>query len=299
MKSVATVVFVVVLVSAMGIWAVAYQVRETDSALVMRFGRPVREKTEPGLYFKLPWPIERVYKFDSRMQVFEPEAGETTTKGAVPIIVSTYAVWKISQPLQFYNANQGSIEQAERKLRSQINDTRNRVIGLHSFSEFVNSDPSKIRFARIEQEMTQDLRAAVDSARYGIEIKHVGIKQLNISEDVSKDVFERMRAERESETEKIKAQGRALATRIRTDANSVRLELLAAAEARAKSIRGQGDAEAAQYYEMLREDPEFAIFLDNVEALKKILEKRTTYVVPPDIEPFSLLKEIPDIKPKQ
>jgi len=292
-------IFVVLLVGAMLVYFVSFQVRETEYALVMRFGKPVRTIKEPGLCFKWPAPIERVYKFDSRMRVFEAELGETTTKGAVPIIVNTYVVWRIADPLEFYNATEGSIEDAERKLRSHINDTQNRIIGLHAFGEFVNSDPSKIRFEAIEKEMTDELRSTIASANYGIEISTLGIKQLKISEDVSKDVFERMRAERNSETEKIIAQGQALATRIRTDANSIRTELLAAAEARAKAIRAQGDAEAARYYEMLKEDPNFAIFLRNVEALKKILEKRTTYVVPTDIEPFKLLRQMPQLKPEK
>ncbi len=300
MKNIATFTFIVLLVAVLAIYLVSFQVRETESALVMRFGKPVREITEPGLKFKLPAPIERVHKFDSRMRVLEAELGETTTKGAVPIIVNTYVVWRIAEPLQFYNANPGgSIEEAEKKLRSQINDTQNRVIGLHWFSEFVNSDPSKIRFEEIEQEMTQSLREAVEAAGYGVAIETLGIKQLKISEDVSKDVFERMRAERDSETKKRLAEGEAIAARIRADADAKKTELLASAQARAEAIRAQGDAEAAKYYEMLKADPEFAMFLRDIEALEKILQARTTFVVPTDIEPFSLLKKMPDIKPKQ
>ena len=299
MKRVAIGIFAVVLIVGMGLVLVCFEVRETESALVMRFGKAVREITEAGLHIKWPIPIERVHKFDSRMRVFEPELGETTTKGAVPIIVNTYVVWRIDKPLDFYNANKGIIEEAEKKLRSQINDTRNRVIGLHSFGEFVNSDESKIRFASIEDEMTRGLSDSVSDANYGIAVETVGIKQLNVSEDVSKDVFGRMRAERNSETQKIISQGLALATRIRTDADSKKTELLATAEARATAIRARGDAEAAKYYELLREDPEFAIFLSNVKALEKILEKRTTYVVPTDIEPLRLLREIPKIEPRK
>ncbi len=297
MKNITVTIFIILIVAVMVLYFVSFQVREIESALITTFGKPTRSITEPGLYFKWPAPIERVYKFDSRMRVFEADLGETTTKGAVPIIVNTYVVWKIAEPLVFFNAV-GTIKEAKNKLLSLLSDTQNKVIGRHYFAEFVNSDPSKIKFEDIQSEMLVDLQHPVKSD-YGIEIKTIGIKQLKISEDVSKNVFERMKAERNRKTEATIAEGNAEATRIKTDADSKKTELLAAAEARAKAIRAEGDAEAAKYYKLLEEDPEFAIFLRNIEALKKYLENRSTIVFSADTEPFELLKKIPDIKPKK
>ena len=107
------------------------------------------------------------------------------------------------------------------------------------------------------------------------------------------------RAERNRRTEATIAQGRAEAMRIKTDADSKRIELLAAAEARAKAIRGQGDAEAAEYYKMLDADPDLAIFLRKIEVLKKILEKRATIVLSADTEPLDLLRGVPALEPKK
>ena len=281
----------------MVLYFVSFQVREIESALITTFGKPTRQIIEPGWYFKWPAPIERVYKFDSRMRVFEADLGETTTKGAVPIIVNTYIVWKIAEPLVFFNAV-GTVKEAENKLLNQLSDTQNKVIGQHDFAEFVNSDPTKIKFEDIQNEMLADLQQPI-MADYGIEIKTLGIRQLKISEDVSKDVFERMRAERNRKTEATIAEGNAEAAKIKTDADSKKTELLAAAEARAKAIRAEGDAEAAKYYKLLDEDPDFAIFLRNIDALKKYLEKRSTIVFSADTAPFELLKEMPDIKPKK
>jgi membrane protease subunit HflC len=292
MKSIAITVFTILIVAVMGLYLVSFQVREIESALVTTFGKPTREITEPGWYFKWPAPIQRVHKFDSRMMVFEADLGETTTKGAVPIIVNTYVVWKIAEPLKFFNAV-GTIKDAKSKLYGYISDTQNRAIGRHAFGEFVNSDPSKIQFKPIEEEMLADLKPAVRDA-YGIEIKTLGIKQLKLSTDVSKNVFERMKAERNRKTEATIAQGNAEATKIKTDADSKTRILLAAAEARAKAIRGQGDAKAAEYYKMLEEEPKLAIFLRNIEALEEMLKERTTIVIPADSEPFKLLKEMPD-----
>jgi len=297
MKSIAITVFIVFIVVVMGLYLVSFQVREIESALVTTFGKPTRPITEPGWYFKWPAPIQRVYKFDSRMMVFEADLVETTTKGAVPIIVNTFVVWKIAEPLTFFNAV-GTIKDAKSKLYGYISDTQNRAVGRHEFGEFVNSDPSKIRFKQIEEEMLADLKPAARDA-YGIEVKTIGIKQLKISADVSKNVFERMKAERNTRTEKTIADGNAGATKIKSDADSKARILLAAAEARAKAIRATGDAEAAKYYQMLEEEPELAIYLRNIEALEQILKERTTIVIPADSEPFELLKKMPDFEPSE
>ncbi len=297
MKNITITMFLVLLFVVLAMVFTMFQVRETESALVMTFGKATRQITEPGLYFKWPPPIEWVQKFDSRARVLEAELGETPTKGAVPIIVNTFIVWRIAEPLGFFNAV-GTVSDAEAKLLSQISNTQNTVIGRHNFSEFVNSDPEKIRFEEIEQEMLAGIQKAVH-ADYGIEIRALGIRQLKISEDVSKDVFERMRAERNRRTGATIAEGNAAARKIVTDANSMQTELLAAAEARAKAIRAQGDAEAAQYYKLLEQDPQLAMFLRDIDALKKILEQRSTVVISADTEPFKLLRQMPDLKPKE
>ena len=296
MKNIAITVFIGLVVIVMGLYLISFQVRETESALVTRFGQPVRTITEPKLCFKLTTPIERVHRFDSRMHVFEGDSIETTTKGAVPIIVNTYVVWKIAEPLKFLNSV-GDIKEAQVKLYSQITDTQNRVIGQHSFGEFVNSDPTKIKFKEIEEEMLKDLEQTL-SNEYGIEIKTLGIKQLKVTKNVTVKVFERMKAARSLRTKATISEGVSEATRIRGDANYKKSVLRTTAEARALAIRGQGDAEAAKHYKMLEEDPELAMFLRNIDSLEKILKERSTIIIQDDSEPFKLLKEAPSLKPK-
>lgn len=297
MKNIAVVILILLLVAVLILLLISFQVRETEFALVTTFDKPSREITEPGLYFRWPFPIQKVQKFDSRMRVLEVEVSETTTKGAIPIIVNTYVVWRIAKPLAFFNAIE-TLSEAESKLRSRVSDTQNRVIGQYFFGEFVNSDPSKIKFKQIEEEMLNDLAQSVIND-YGIEIKTVGIKQLKISKDVTEKVFERMRAARNRKTETTIAEGQAEARRIKSDADSKKIVLEAAAEARAKAIRGIGDAEAAKYYKLLEEDPALAMFLRDVDALKKILKERATVVFSSKTAPFKLLEEMPDLEPNE
>jgi len=299
MKNIVSAIFIVLLISILVLLLFTFQVRETELALKTTFGSVTSKDqiTEPGVYFRWPFPIQQIHKFDSRMRVLEVEVGETTTKGAVPIIVNTYVVWEIAEPLAFFNAVE-TITEAESKLRSRISNTQNKVIGQHLFSEFVNSDPTKIKIKQIEDEMLADLKQSIRND-YGIEIGTLGIKQLKISKDVTEKVFARMRAARNRKTEATIAQGQAQATKIKTDADSKKTELLAAAEAMAKTIRGKGDAEAAKYYKLLEADPALAMFLRDIDALKKILAEKTTVVVSTKTAPFKLLEEMPDLKPAE
>jgi modulator of FtsH protease HflC len=297
MKNSAVLVLTVLVIFIIGILLFAFVVRETESAVVTTFGKHTRTVSEPGLYFRILPPIQRVYKFDSRMQTFEAELVETTTKGNKPIIVSSYVVWKIADPLKFFTSC-GTMKGAQDTLLSQLKNTQGEVIGQYTFSEFVNSDESKIKIQEIESRMLAGLKKAVFDD-YGIEVKMLGLKQLKVDKDVTKEVFARMQAERDSKTQATISEGESEAIRIRTDVDSKKDKLMAAAESRAKMIRGQGDAEAAKYYKMLEADPEFAIFLRNIEALNNILKERSTVVLSADSEPFELLKKMPKIEPKK
>lgn len=296
MKNIAIGIFIAFIVITLSLYLISFQVRDTESCLVTTFGKPTRPLVEPGVHFKWPFPIQQVHKFDSRMRVFAPQVEETPTAGGEPIIVSTYVVWKIAKPLDFFNAVKTVKRAEDELLRSRIRNTQNNVIGRHEFSEFVNSDPAKVDFNDIELEMLADLQQAVADADYGIDIKALGIKQLKVSEEVSKDVFERMKAERNRRAAAIISDGTVAANTIRTDAERKSKELIAAAEARAKIVRGRGDAEAARYYKELEANRELAMLLRKLEAIEKIVGERATFVVPTDKEPFTLLQGMPDLE---
>ena len=293
-NNVGVLVLVFLIIGVLGLMLISFQVRETERAFVTRFGEHVRDMNEPGLYFKWPTPIERVTKYDARLRLYEADLIETPTRGAVPIIIKTYVVWRIEDPLEFFRSI-GSVQDAKVKLYSQINDTQNRIVGQHSFSDFVNGDPSKIKIDEIQREMLVDLRKAMQT-EYGIKITTLGIKQFKINEDTTEKVFERMRSARNTKTTDTISKGVAEATRITAEAMAMQKELLAAAESRAKEIAGQGDADAAKYFGMLAESPEFAIFLQELESLIAMLKERATLVIPTDVGPFDLLTEVPDLK---
>jgi membrane protease subunit HflC len=299
MKNIAIAIFVALIIITLSLYLISFQVRETESCLKTTFGKATikDEIIKPGWYLKWPFPIQQVHRFDSRMRTYEVESEETTTAGGDPIIVSTYVVWKIARPLEFFNATKTVKRAEDELLHSRIRNTQNNVIGRHNFSEFVNSDPTKIKFEGIQNEMLTTLQKDIADTKCGIEIVALGLKQLKVSAEVSKEVFTRMKAERTRIEKEITSQGTGEATKIKTDAESKKEELLAAAEARATAIRGIGDREAAKQYEKLKADPELAMLLRDIEAIQKILGKRTTFVTPTDMRPFNLLKGLPELKP--
>ena len=192
MKNFWAILSVIIVIVILLLSSVLYQVRETETVIVTRFGDPVRPVIEPGLELKWPKPIEVVHRFDSRSRLFDdiPEE-ETTTAGGEPIIVKSYAVWSIADPERFLTSVK-DVKSAEDSLGTLLRNAQNSVIGKHYFSEFVNTDPAKIKFEQIENEIISEVR---EKARdeYGIAVKTVGLKQINVPKDVTEEVFNRMK----------------------------------------------------------------------------------------------------------
>lgn len=297
MRNLGVLFFVILIAACLVLFLISFQVRETEVAIIATWGKPGEPITKPGWQFKWPTPIDTVYKYDSRPRVFAGVQEETTTRGGEPIIVNSYVLWRISDARKFLVAA-GTYEKAEQLLSTELRNAQNSIVGEFYFNDFVNSDPNKIKLEQVELRI---LKALSDSAvsTYGIEINTVGISNLKVPENVTENVFARMREDRNRKKEAIINEGQAEANRIQSEANEIRSKLLAAADMRAKSIRADGDAEAAKYYSMLEEDPEFAIFLRDLEGLKKILESKTTILLDQNSEPIKLLKGIPDITPKK
>ena len=296
MKNFWAILSVVIVIVLLLLSSVLYQVRQTETVIIKRFGKVIRTVDEPGLKVKFPAPIDVVVRFDSRSRLFDsiPEE-QTTTAGGEPIIVKSYAVWAIDDPEKFLVSVKDVIT-AKDTLATLLRNAQNSVVGRHYFSEFVNTNPDKIRSAQIEDEIAAEVHDKAMN-EYGIAIKTVGIEQINVPKSVTEKVFDRMKADRNRKTELILAEGKAEAERIRSDAEAKNKELLAIAESQAQAIRGAGDAEAAKYYEMLKDDPDLAILLQNLEALKKILAEKTTIVLGVESEPLKLLQGMPDIQP--
>lgn len=266
-----------------------YQVRTTEVAVVTTFGRYSSSQTNAGLYFRAPLPIQKVYKFDKRIQTFERKYEQQFTRDKKSPILSVYVGWHIADPGRFLESFNGDMLKAEQTLENVVRDAKNSVIGSHDFSELISPDPSKVRFDVIEQEMRTAMSATTLSA-YGVSIDIVGIKELGLPEALTAKVFERMKSEREKLVKKYQGEGNAEADRIRSEAELRRKELVAQAENEAQRILGGAEAEATKHYQVLQQDPALGVFLLQLRALETSLKERTTLILDERTPPFSLLK---------
>ena len=267
----------------------AFQVRRTETALVTTFGKPARTIAEPGLYWKAPWPIQKVQKFDNRIQNFEGRFEETLTQDGKNLMVLVYAGWKISNPTMFRNSFNDSVTDAEKRLEDLVRSEKGAVVGTHPFADFISPDEKKLKFVEIENEMLERIRKPA-AERYGIDVVFLHIKKLGLPESITEKVFERMKAERQKFVDKLKAEGDGRAIDIRSEADSDRIKTLAQAEARVIELRGSAEAEAAKYYEIMEKNPELAIFLQKLNTLEQTLKERATLILDGQTPPFDLLR---------
>lgn len=280
--------FVVLLIFLAAIFC--YQVNSTEIAVLTTFGKITGTKGE-GLHFKWPYPIQKVVKFDKRLRCFTGSTGkieETLTADAKNLIISVYCIYRIEKPELLYK-NVGTVNSAEDRLNNLIRSIKNAVIGRHRFDEFVNIDPQKMKIAEIEKEMLDGIKTSA-LENYGLAVEYLGFRQLSVPEKTSEKVFERMKEERAIVAQNYRSQGDNIAKQIINEADNKKKLKIAEAEAEAKRIRAEGDAKAAAYYSIFKEDPKLADFLRKLESLRRITPKKTTLILNTNYPPFDMLK---------
>lgn len=256
-----------------------YQVRYDQVAVRTTFDKADESSVQevPGLKWRWPWPVNKVTLYSKRLQVLEDKIEELQTADGKSVIVRTFLTWRIANPLAFYVTLKDPAE-AARQLSSRLREVRG-LISNYRFDELVNTDRSRLKLAAIEEEAARELDDALTKAGYGIKVESVGIHKIILPEATTHKVFETMIAARERLAENALQEGQAQASAIRSEAASARERILAFAERRAQAIRSQGDREAAGLYGSFAKNEDFAIFLRKVEALRKMLDHNTTFVL--------------------
>jgi membrane protease subunit HflC len=259
-----------------------YQVRYDQVAVRTTFDKADASSIQdtPGLKWRWPWPVNKVTLYPRRLQLLEDKIEELQTADGKSVIVRTYLTWRIVDPLKFY-VTLKEPAQAARQLSSRLREVRG-LISTRRFDELVNVDRSKLKLAEIEAEAARMLDAALAESGYGIQVESVGIHKIILPESTTAKVFETMIASRERLAENALQEGQAQASAIKSEAASARDRILAFAERRAQAIRAQGDREASVQYQSFAKNEDFAIFLRKVEALKKMLDHNTTFVLSAD-----------------
>lgn len=267
----------------------SYKVSSTETAVVSTFGK-IEEQPEAGLHFRWPYPFQEIFKFDNRYCCFNGNVGkleETMTKDGQNIIAGIYIIYRIDDAKEFFRS-MVTMSNAEDQLNNWMRSIKDETFGRYEFNQLINTDPNKMCLGKIENEICLKLN---DKAKpFGLVVQSAGIRTINVPKSVSEKVFDRMNAERNVVASGFRAAGEKEAKQIRIKADEERQAVLTDAEAAAKGIRAEGDAEAAQYYAAFKKNPELATFLRKLDSLRKIMKSRTTLVLDTDSAPFDLMK---------
>jgi membrane protease subunit HflC len=265
----------------------AFIVYQPEQALVLQMGDPKRIIQEPGLYAKYPL-IEQVIVLDKRVMGAEARPAEYLTLDKKRLTVDTVARWKIDKPLLFYQSFQEN-SRAVALLNNVIFAKLRQEIANHNFQEFIREKRESI--------MKEVTTSTADQAkRFGITVVDVRIKRVDLPEEVQSSVFARMKAERERQAMRYRAEGEERAQEIRANAIKERDIILAEAYRQAQALRGEGDAEAAAIYAAAYgKDEEFYSFLRHLEVYKKVFGSETSLMLRPDSQLLRFL-DSPEFK---
>jgi len=269
--------------------ACTFIVSETEHALVLRFGKPVRILSAPGLYLRLPMPVEQVVRVDRRLQHADIRLSETLTSDQRNVIVPVFFTWRVTDPLLFYTSVR-ELNTARIKLDALVTSARNSVLGRHDFTDLLMANGKEGSLFKLETEMLS--LASGDAAKQlGIELISTGITQIQLPEANTESVFRRMRAERKREATQYRAEGRAQTAQMKAETDKEATRMIADAKRQAEEMRGKAEAEASAIYAAAHgQDPQFYKFLRELQSLRTVVDKNTTVILDTSVAPFHWLK---------
>ena len=268
-----------------------FTVYQTRQALVVRLGQPVRVVTEPGLNFKIPL-IDSVIYVDKRILDLENPSQEVIASDQKRLVVDAFARYRINDALRFYQAI-GSIEGANSRLSTLLNAALRRVLGEATLTHVVRDERAAL-MARVREQLDRE------AAAFGIAVVDVRIRRADLPEQNSQAVYQRMQTERQREAAEFRAQGSQKSQEIRARADRDVTVLVAETQAKADTIRGEGDAERNRIFaDAYGKDPGFFAFYRSMQAYETGLKHNDTrMVLRPDSDFFRYFGD-PEGKPRE
>mgnify|MGYP001498436809 FL=1 len=257
-------------------------VDETEQVVILQLGKPVKTVTKPGLNFKLPFPIQEKITFDDRLLEYDSPPEEILSKDKKSLIVDNYVRWKIVDPLQFLKTVQ-AIPTAKSRMDDIVYSELRRELGTHDMVEIITENREEIMDVITKQSNS----ATLD---YGISVVDVRIRRVDLPAENEASIYARMEAERKRQANKFRSEGEEEAQKIRAATDRDKTIILADAYKEAERIRGEGDAKAVQVYaRSYSSDPKFYEFVRTLDTYKKVVDDKTTLVLPSDSKLFKLL----------
>jgi membrane protease subunit HflC len=260
-------------------YSAMFTVYQTDQAIVVRLGEPIRVVTEPGLHFK--WPlVENVISIDKRILDLENPAQEVIASDQKRLVVDAFARYRITDALKFYQSI-GAIEGANARLSTLLNSALRRVLGEASTIDIVRDKRAQLMsMVRMQLE--------TEAQSFGITVVDTRIRRADLPEQNSQAVYQRMQTERQREAAEFRAEGSQRSQEIRAKADRDVTVLIAEAQSKGEQLRGEGDAERNRIFaEAYGRDPDFFAFYRSMQAYEASMRNNDTrMLLSPDSDFF-------------
>ena len=268
----------IILVVGVTAYGALFTVHQTQQALILQLGNPIRTVPEPGLHFKLPF-IQNIEFYDSRILDLDPPVQEVILLDQKRINVDAFARYKIVNPLEF-------------RKRAVTNQNFRQVFG-NRLNAAIRAEIGKILLGDMLTEKRSQVMDVISrhmkaqAAEFGTEVIDVRIGRTDLPEATAQAVYNRMRSDRVAHAAKLRAEGEEQKLKIQAIADKDRTIIIAEAQRESEILRGQGEGERNQILgEAFGQDPEFFDFYRSMEAYGEALGEGTTMVLSPDSEFF-------------
>lgn len=262
-----------------------YVLEPNESALVKQFGRVVSEQSSPGVYFKVPF-IQTVTYTNMAEHLYDLEASDVITSDKKTMIADCYAIWRVTDPLKFYQSLASSSKTAESRIDVAVYNSMKNVISSTPQTEVINGKDGSLNATILENVN------GIDS--YGINVNDVEVKLLDLPEDNKQSVYDRMISERNVISARYTAEGQQQAKEITNDVESTVRVMLSDANTRAAELEAEGDAEyyqiLAEAYNSSEDARSFYEFIIGLNALKNSLAEGGTIVIDENNPLYSVIQ---------
>lgn len=265
--------------------ATLFRITEIERAVLLRFGEIVREDIQPGLHWKIPF-VDEVRRFDGRVLTVETDDARFFTSEQEQLIVDSYTKFRVSNVGNYYRVTGGDANTAGLRLTARINDGLRNEFSNRTLQEVVSGERDELM-----SQLTEELNLSMSEV-LGVEVLDVRVQRIDLPEEISGTIYNRMRSDREKEAQQFRSEGLEEAEKIQADADRQQVLIEAEAYREAEQIRGEGDAQAAAIYaDAYGEDPEFYSFLRSLQAYGNTFGGGgDIMLIEPDSEFFRYLK---------
>lgn len=264
------------------------ELREGNCAVILRFGAVRQQITEAGVYLKLPWPFETVVTYDGRLQYLESGNLETTTRDKRNIVLQSYVVWSIEDPVLYHNSV-GVQNATDTYINEAVKSATNGTLGGYDLEELVSLEAETIKIDKIQEDIFQRV-AKVCRENYGVAVSDVSILRLTLPTTNLQSVFDQMEADRQKEIDTILANAQLEADKITMAAAEESAQIVAEGVTQSAKIKAETEAEVAKIYsEAQSANMELYQFLMGLDAYANSVDESTILVVKANEYPFNVL----------